>query len=66
MKVAEMTGGQFFQAENADQLDKVFAELPSKIELQKEQHEISVLFAILGALLAAAAVTLSLMWNRFP
>ena len=65
-KVAAATGGQYFKAENADQLGKVFADLPSRVETQKAKREISVVFAIAGALLAAAAVTLSLLWNRFP
>ena len=38
----------------------------SQIELQTEDREISVVFAIVGALLAAAAVGLSLLWNRYP
>jgi Ca-activated chloride channel family protein len=64
--VAEMTGGTYFQAENADQLLDVFLNLPTHIVLQKEAREISVLFSTLGALFATAAVALSLMWNRLP
>jgi Ca-activated chloride channel family protein len=64
--VAESTGGTFYRAEDADQLRGVFANLPNQIELQKEKREISVLFAIAGGLLAAAAVGLSLRWNRYP
>ena len=64
--VAEMTGGEYFQAENADQLLKVFADLPSHVVLQTERRELSVLFSALAALLATAGVALSLQWNRFP
>lgn len=64
--VADMTGGTYFRAENADQLLDVFLNLPTQIVLQKESLEISVLFSILGALFVIAAVTLSLLWNRFP
>jgi Ca-activated chloride channel family protein len=64
--VAEMTGGAYFQAENADQLLDVFLNLPTHVVLQKERHEISVLFTALAALLATVAVGLSLIWNRFP
>lgn len=64
--VAEKTGGDYFRAESADQLLDVFLNLPTQIVLQKETVEISVLFSALGAILVTAAVTLSLIWNRFP
>ena len=64
--VADMTGGAYFRAENADQLLDVFLNLPTQIVLQKQSLEISVLFSILGAIFVIAAVTLSLLWNRFP
>jgi Ca-activated chloride channel family protein len=65
-QVADITGGTFYKAEDAEQLRGVFASLPNQIELQKEHREISVAFAIVGALLAMAAIGLSLLWNRFP
>jgi Ca-activated chloride channel family protein len=64
--VADVTGGEFYRAEDADQLRGVFAGLPHEIVLQHEQHEISVVFAIVGAVLAMGAVALSLAWNRGP
>ena len=64
--VADMTGGAYFRAENADQLLDVFLNLPTQIVLQKQSLEISVLFSILGAIFVIAAVMLSLLWNRFP
>ncbi len=64
--VADSTGGEYFRAENADQLNEVFHDLPTQIILQKETLEISVAFLALGAIFAIAAVGLSLMWNRFP
>ena len=64
--VADMTGGAYFRAENADQLLEVFRTLPAQITLQKETLEISVLFSILGAIFVTVAITLSLMWNWFP
>ena len=66
MKVAEITGGSFYRAQDAGQLRDVFAKLPKQIELQTRHQEISVAFAALGFLLAAAAVGLSLWWNRSP
>lgn len=64
--VAEMTGGEYFQAEDAEQLLEVFLNLPTHIVLHKERFEISVLFSSLAGLLAATAVGLSLLWNRLP
>jgi Ca-activated chloride channel homolog len=65
-QVADITGGKFYHAQDADQLKGVFSSLPNQITLQKEHHEISYVFAIIGALCAAAAVGLSLLWNRYP
>jgi len=62
--VAAVTGGTYYQAQDADQLRDVFAKLPSDIHNQREKHEISVWFVILGALLAVGALGLSLWWNR--
>ena len=64
--VAEMTGGDYFRAESADQLHQIFLNLPTQIVVQEEQVEISVLFTALGAVLAATAVGLSLWWRRYP
>jgi Ca-activated chloride channel family protein len=64
--VADITGGSYFWAESADQLNEIFQELPTQIVLQKETQEISVIFVALGAILATIAVALSLLWNRFP
>ena len=64
--VAEMTGGEYFRAESAAQLQEVFRDLPAQIVLQKENLEISVFFAALGAIFMVTAVLLSLKWNRFP
>ena len=61
-----MTGGEYYRAENADQLLDVFLNLPTQIVLQKEAMEISVLFSTLGGLFATVAVGLSLIWFRFP
>ena len=63
--VADMTGGAYFRAENADQLLEVFLNLPTQITLQKERLEVSVLFSILGAIFATVAVGLALIWNRY-
>ena len=64
--VADITGGSFHRAEDADQLRSVFAKLPNQISLTTEHQEVSVVFALLGALLLVGALALSLLWNRSP
>lgn len=64
--IAEMTGGEYFRAENADQLLQIFRDLPTQIVLQKENVELSAIFSALAALIGGVAVVLSLRWHRFP
>ncbi|MFN2137225.1 MAG: VWA domain-containing protein [Candidatus Promineifilaceae bacterium] len=64
--ISDMTGGAYFRAEDADQLLEIFQNLPTQVELQRQRTEISVIFTALGALLILAALTLSMLWNRFP
>lgn len=64
--MADITGGTYYRAEDAEQLYEVFVNLPTEIVLQKERLEISALFSILGAAFVAIAVWLSLVWHRFP
>ncbi|WP_430783623.1 VWA domain-containing protein [Actinoplanes sp. G11-F43] len=65
-QVADLTGGRYFKAEDAEQLTDVLADLPREFGLTKQNVEISVWFLLLGTLLVSAAVTLSLWWNRGP
>jgi Ca-activated chloride channel family protein len=64
--VATMTGGDYFRAQDADQLAAIFADLPRSITVQHERHELTAWFLLAGGLLAIAAVGLSLAWNRYP
>ena len=65
-KVAAMTGGQYYPAESASDLQKVFASLPMSLIMRHETIEISVYFAALGALLVILAVLLALIWRPLP
>jgi Ca-activated chloride channel family protein len=64
--VADLTGGEYFRAENSDQLVNVFDKLPQRVVRQDEKHEISVYLVFLGALLVVGAFGLSMWWNRYP
>lgn len=65
-KVADMTGGQYYSAESAHELDKVFQELPISYVFRKEETEIGFAFTALAALLASLAIGLSLFWHSLP
>jgi Ca-activated chloride channel family protein len=65
-QVAEQTGGLAYVAEDAEQLTKVFAELPKEVTTQRERREVTAPLVALGALLAAAAVLASFRWRSYP
>ncbi len=62
--MADLTGGIYYRAEDAEQLYDVFINLPNDIVLQKENLEITVIFSTLGGILVFCAAALSLHWNR--
>ena len=47
--VADLTGGQYFRAEDADQLNDVFQRLPSEVVEQEVDEELSVWFVLAAA-----------------
>jgi Ca-activated chloride channel family protein len=64
--VATRTGGTYHGATDANQLRKVFRDLPKEVATQKRPSEITWMFALIGALLAAAAVGASMRWSPYP
>jgi Ca-activated chloride channel family protein len=65
-QIASMTGGTYYAAESANELLDVFQKLPTHLITRHETTELSVVFTALGALLAAVAVGLSLLWHPLP
>ena len=65
-QVADTTGGDYFRAEDADQLTGVLQDLPKEIGLHKENVEITFWFVLAGVLLAFTGAGLALWWNRGP
>jgi Ca-activated chloride channel family protein len=63
--IAKTTGGTYHRAASADQLERVFANLPKRVVTSTEVHELTVYLVALGALLAIGAVATSRWWNRF-
>jgi Ca-activated chloride channel family protein len=63
-QVAATTGGRFYKAQSADQLQGALSDLPRTITVTHKDKDLAAWFAGLGGLLIAAAVGLSLWWNR--
>ncbi|BCB90239.1 VWA domain-containing protein [Phytohabitans suffuscus] len=63
-EVADLTGGEYFKAEDADALTEVLLDLPDSITLQREDVEVTAWFALAGALLVLAGLGLAQWWQR--
>ena len=64
--VAEMTRGEYYHAGTAADLKKVYQELNTRFVMERKDTEVTSLFSLAAALLAAAAGVLSLAWfGRF-
>src|SRR5437764_694047 len=63
-QVANLTGGKYFAAKDAKELTDTLLNLPSAIVLQHRRMEISVWFALAGAVLVLAGVGLAQWWTR--
>lgn len=62
--VAKTTGGQYYRAQNADQLKVALGDLPSHITVAHKEIDLAAWFAGIGGLIIAVAVGLSLWLNR--
>ena len=63
--IAQKTAAEYYYAGTAQDLNKVYQNLSSRLTLEKKETEVSALLALAGALLALLAAGLSLLWfNR--
>src|SRR5207248_2034527 len=62
--IAGTTGGKFYRAQNADQLKAALGDLSGTFTIIRMHLDIAAWFAGFGGLLIAAALALSLWWNR--
>ena len=58
--------GDYYAATSASELQTVFRNLPTNLISRPETLEISVVFTAIGAILAASAILLSLLWHPLP
>jgi Ca-activated chloride channel family protein len=64
MRISKTTGGAFYRAQDADELNRALAKLPAAFTIVHKQEDIAAGFAAVGGLLIGLAVALSLWWNR--
>ncbi len=62
-QIASMTGGQYYSASSAGELQNVFRSLPTYLIARHETTEISVFFTAIGAALVLLAMWLALRWH---
>lgn len=62
-QIADMTGGTYYAATSAGELQNVFQNLPTYLVISRETIEISALFAALAVFFMLLALTLSFLWH---
>jgi Ca-activated chloride channel homolog len=63
--IADATGGEYFYAANAGDLEKVYSNLGLNVVLKLEKMELTAWFSAAAALVLCAAVVLAMWWNHF-
>jgi Ca-activated chloride channel family protein len=62
-QVADLTGGAYYSASSASELEEVFRNLPSFVIATRETIEISVFFTAFAAIMILLAIYLSIRWH---
>ncbi|HET6597265.1 MAG TPA: VWA domain-containing protein [Anaerolineales bacterium] len=65
-QVADTTGGEYYVATSAGELQDVFANLPTYVIATRETTEISVFFTAIAVCIAILAMILSVRWHPLP
>lgn len=65
-QIAEITRGEYYLAESAEELIDVFETVPARLEITQDTTEVAVVFVLAGALLAFSALILGQLWNFTP
>jgi Ca-activated chloride channel family protein len=64
--IASTTGGEYYTASSAGELQEVFDSLPTVLITREETVEVSVVAAAVAAILVTGAVLLSQRWHPLP
>lgn len=62
-QIADLTGGTYYFASSANELEQVFQNLPSFVIVTRETIEISVFFTAFAAIMILLAMYLSFRWH---
>ena len=62
-QIADATGGEYYSASSASELESVFQNLPTYVITTRETTEITAFFTAMAAFLAILALALSFMWH---
>jgi Ca-activated chloride channel family protein len=65
-QIADLTGGEYYSAESANELQNVFKSLPTHLITNHETLEVGALFALLGALFVTIGLILAMIWRPLP
>lgn len=65
-QIADLTGGHYYSATSAGELQEVFRSLPSYVVTRTETTEISFAFAALAVFLVVLANGLNMIWHPWP
>jgi Ca-activated chloride channel family protein len=65
-QVADVTGGEYFAAADADRLQRILQDLPRTVATQHRDVELSVGFVGLAALLLLSSLWAAARWTAFP
>lgn len=65
-QIAQMTGGKYYPAESAGELEQVFSSLPMSLVVKHETIEVGAGFAAAAGLLTALGLLLGRLWRPLP
>jgi len=65
-KIADLTGGRYYPAESAGDLEQVFSSLPMSIVVKHETVEAGAGFVAIAALFTGLALLLGRLWRPLP
>jgi len=66
-QIARITGGRYFNVQDADRLESIYANLGTRIGAQERKEEVTVAFAGGGLVLLIVGGAMSLLWfGRLP